>query len=330
MRNFGAMKKVQIVKMALFALVTLSACACSQRAEKAVANSATAKADIPDFSVDSAYSYIARQVAFGPRTGRSEAHDRCGAWLVNELKRHGADTVIEQRTDLDGFGPMMNIMGRFGTDKPNRILLLAHWDSRPTADAEPDSAKHSLAIDGANDGASGVGVLLEAARIIGQVSPDKGIDILFVDAEDAGNEGDEDSWARGASYFAENMPYGVTEPMPAYAVLLDMVGGANAVFPRELFSHLNARQLTDRIWALAAENNLGKRFPNRTGGAVTDDHLPLQRAGIPAVDIIETDNPATGSFNPTWHTLNDNLDNIDKQTLADVGQLVLLLIYSKQ
>lgn len=323
------MKKAQFVLYSVFSLVLASACACTKRPSASASVSRPDKVEIPAFSADSAFRNVSRQVAFGPRIPRSEAHDECGKWLAAELNRYGADTVICQTADLPDFGPMTNIMGRFGAEKADRVLLLAHWDSRPVADEEADPTKRTQPIDGANDGASGVGVLLELARLIGASSPRVGVDILFVDAEDSGNEGDEDSWARGAQYFVKNMSYGVTEPMPRYAVLLDMVGGDGAVFPREMFSDSYARPVVDKIWAVAADNEMAKRFVNRVGGAVNDDHLPLMRAGIPTVDIIETAHPKTGSFNPTWHTLQDNIDNIDPMTLGDVGRLMTILIYSE-
>lgn len=305
--------------------LALVSCGCSKPAAT-VASAPAEVADVPEFSADSAYANIAAQVAFGPRIGRSEAHERCAAWLAAELKRHGADTLILQQTDLDGFGPMTNILGRFNLGASRRILLLAHWDSRPTADEDPDPANRAKPIDGANDGGSGVGVLLEIARLIGDKAPAIGVDILFVDAEDAGTEGDDMSWARGAQYYVRNLP----DKLPDYAILLDMVGGRGAKFPRETFSDIYARTLTSRIWSTAKKAGLADRFPDSTGGAVNDDHLPFLRAGIPAVDIIETANPQTGSFNPTWHTLADNLYNIDRETLADVGRLVSTIIYSEK
>ncbi len=323
------MKKAQFVLYSVFSVVLASACACAKKNSVSASVTQRDSVEIPSFSADSAFRNVSRQVAFGPRIPRSEAHDKCGSWLAAELSRYGADTVICQTTDLPDFGPMTNIMGRFGAEKADRILFVAHWDSRPVADEETDPAKRTQPIDGANDGASGVGVLLELARIVGETSPNVGVDILLVDAEDSGNEGDEDSWARGAQYFVENMTYGVAESMPRYAVLLDMVGGDGAVFPREMFSHTYARPIVDKIWALAAENGMETRFVNRVGGAVNDDHLPLIRAGIPTVDIIETAHPQTGSFNPTWHTLQDNINNIDPVTLGDVGRLMTILIYSE-
>lgn len=312
----------------IFIIVALAAfgCSCSKPAAKPVA----AEISAPEFRADSAFRNVERQVAFGSRIGGSQAHELCGGWLASELKRYGADSVSLQQTDLADFGLMTNIRATFNAGAGRRILLLAHWDSRPVADEDPNPANHSRPIDGANDGASGVGVLLELARLMGEHKPEIGVDILFVDAEDAGTEGDDASWARGAQYFADNLPYGLDEPMPDYGVLLDMVGGRDARFPRELFSEANARALNSRIWNLAKKIGLGNRFIDAHGGAVTDDHLPLLRAGIPTIDIIETANPQTGSFNPTWHTLDDNIENIDAATLGDVGKLITMLIYSEK
>lgn len=306
----------------------MAACALGGCAKPAVQKTEARGPERAAFSADSALNYVARQVAFGPRIPGSAGKDACERWLASELRRHGADTVEIQRADLPGYGAMANILGRFNAAATRRILLLAHWDTRPWADNDPDPANHRTPIDGANDGASGVGVLLEIARRLGQKAPEVGVDILLVDAEDSGEEGNDDSWARGAQYWAENID--PNSPRPDYAVLLDMVGGRDAVFPRELFSEVNAAPLNRRVWALARALGMAARFPDRTGGAVSDDHLPLLRAGIPAIDIIETDNPQTGSFNPTWHTLDDNLDNIDPQTLGDVGTLVATLIYSEK
>ena len=205
----------------------------------------------------------------------------------------------------------------------NRLLLLAHYDTRPWADEDPDDSNHKKAIDGANDGASGVGVLLEAARIFGQQNPETGIDILFVDSEDYGTEGDDTSWALGARYFAENP----IKPgyRPAQAILLDMVGGKGAVFPAEYFSRQAAPGLDDAFRAAAAKAGHGDMFPRNYGGAVTDDHVELIKQGIPAIDII--DYRVNEGFCPTWHTMADNIDNIDKESLRAVGETLLHFIY---
>lgn len=287
---------------------------------------AAAVAGIPGFDADSAYAYVARQVSFGPRVPNSEAHARTAAWLASELRRHGAE-VTEQKATLTAFDgtplKMTNIMGSYNPEKGNRLLLLAHYDTRPWADADADSANHSKAIDGANDGASGIGVLLETARHLGLSTTEEGIDILFVDCEDYGTEGNDGSWALGAQYFADNP----IKPgyMPAKAILLDMVGGAGAVFPAEYFSRRAAPDLDDAFRGAAARAGHADRFPRIYGGAVTDDHIKLIEKGIPAIDIIDY-RPGEG-FCPTWHTIDDNMEHIDKETLRSVGETLFRFLF---
>lgn len=271
------------------------------------------------FNSDSAYSYLVRQVEFGPRVPNSEAHRLTGEWLVSELTRHGAQ-VVTQRADLKAFDgtvlKSVNIMGRFAPDNPERLLLLAHYDTRPWADEDENEENHTKAIDGANDGASGVAILLETARRLGQLKSAPGIDILFVDSEDYGTDGDEDSWALGTQYFTTH-PI-VPGYMPAKAILLDMVGAKGAVFPAEYFSRRAAPALDDDFRSAAERAGHGNLFPKIMGGAVTDDHVKLIEQGIPAIDII--DYRVNDGFCPTWHTMADNLDNIDKNTLRAVGE----------
>ncbi len=276
----------------------------------------TAAEDIR-FDADSAYSYVATQVSFGPRVPGSESHAKTSAWLERELRRHGAEVTL-QHAKLKAFDgtelPMTNIMGSYKPDKSDRLLLLAHYDTRPWADQDATAANRKKAIDGANDGASGVGVLLETARMLGAAQPDKGIDILFVDCEDYGTEGDDESWAMGARYFAAHP----IKPgyKPSRAILLDMVGGIGAEFPAEYLSRSNAPEIDDAIRSAAARAGHSAKFPRKIGGAITDDHVELIKAGIPAIDIIDY----RGGFCPTWHTMDDNMDNIDKETLRAVGE----------
>ena len=279
------------------------------------------------FSADSAYTYMEKQVNFGPRVPGTASHRACGDWLEAELARHGA-TVLTQEftaTAFDGTPlPSRNIMGQFNPEAEDRILLLAHWDTRPWADEDPDPANHDKPIPGANDGASGVGVLLEVARVLAAEGTDKGIDILFVDSEDYGSTGDDDSWALGARYFAQNpIKAGYR---PARAVLLDMVGGKDAVFAREYFSQENAPWLVDALWRSAAKAGYADRFVNQMGGGITDDHLQLQEVGIPAIDIIEM---TPEGFNPTWHTMADDMFNIDRSSLQAVGATLLTWLSQK-
>lgn len=273
------------------------------------------------FSADSAYSYTAGQVSFGPRVPGSKAHSECGDWLARKLKATGAE-VSEQKTTLTTFDgvkiPMRNIIARLNPESDNRILLLAHWDSRPWADRDPDASNHQTPIAGANDGASGVGVLLELARVIGADSIATGVDILLCDAEDWGTEDNDESWAMGARYFAGNPPE--SGYMPKAAILLDMVGAPDATFMREYFSQQADPALADEIWAIGHSLGYGDMFINRIGSAVNDDHVELIKAGIPAIDII--DYREGQGFFPGWHTTSDNIDAISASTLGAVGKVL--------
>lgn len=311
-------------KTALILTSVLALTACAGKKTEVAASDDVAPEVVVNFDADSAYSYVERQVAFGPRVPNTEAHHRCGEWLASELRRRGAD-VTEQRADLTAFDgtvlKAVNILGRFNTESPDRLLLLAHWDCRPWADQDPNPDNRKKPVDGANDGASGVGVLLEIARQLSEKAPGKGVDILFVDAEDWGTEGSEDSWALGARYFMEHPP--VEGYLPDEAILLDMVGGKGAVFCREYFSEQAAPRLAQSLWGIAASRGYGDLFLNKLGGAVTDDHVQLIEKGVPAVDIIEYHPEQESGFNSHWHTVSDNMENIDRATLKAVGETVM-------
>lgn len=296
-------------------------------------NAATAESkERITFDADSAMAYLKMQTDFGPRVPGSRAHALCADFLSASLKRFGAtvtDTVVSTINPETGNAvPVRNIFAQFNPDAANRVLVLAHYDTRPHADMEIDVSKHSQPIDGANDGASGVAVGLELARHARALAPSRGLDILFVDMEDSGSYGNDDSWCLGSARWAAfDMPY-TAGNMPRYAVLLDMVGGKDAVFMREYFSQNYAPAVNDLVWKAAADAGHSDRFVNRTGGAINDDHLSLLRAGIPTVDIIEMRvEEGSGGFNPTWHTLNDNFENIDPATIKAVGEVMTRLIY---
>lgn len=289
-----------------------------------------------EFNADSAYSYVKTQVDIGPRVPGSWEHDRCAKYLVSELKRHNADTVIEQIAVVKAYTgdrlPINNIMGRYNLPAKKRVLLVAHWDTRPWADNEASMQDRNRPVPGANDGASGVGVLLEIARQLNALRPGIGVDILFADAEDYGrSEGwgsSEETWALGTQYWIKNMPYGKGE-FPVYGILLDMVGGLEARFHREYFSDQYASAILDKVWSIAAASGYGQVFINKPAGGITDDHVFINRAGIPCIDIIECFNPVTKSFPPTWHTLSDDMSSIDRNSLKAVGQTVLNTIYNE-
>lgn len=273
------------------------------------------------FCADSAYQYVKRQVEFGPRVPGTKAHAACADWLASTLRRHGAE-VSEQTATLTTFDgtriPMRNIFARINPKEPERILLLAHWDTRPWADNDPDQANHSRPLDGANDGASGAAILLETARSAKEAGITKGIDILLCDAEDWGTEGDDDSWALGARHFAGHLP--AEGYSPKAAILLDMVGATDATFMREYFSQLSNPALADEIWAIANSLGYADMFPNKMGSAVNDDHVELIKAGIPCIDIIDY-RDGQGFFSG-WHTMADNIDAISRETLGAVGEVI--------
>lgn len=333
---FGAMLMIRKYFVNIMALMTLAALgACSGRSAAGVAQATpAAKVEVPVFDADSAYRAVAAQVAMGPRTPGSESAARCAAWIEGNLARFGADTVIIQREMMahpmepGRKVPMVNILGRFNPGAEKRLMLVAHYDTRPVADEESDPALAAKPIDGANDGGSGVGVMMELARLMAQKRPDAGVDLLFVDLEDSGTSGDDASWCIGSQYFAENLPYKDALDRPQAAVVLDMVGGQGARFHREGFSQHYQPGLVARVWDSARRAGYSSTFPLEDGGAIIDDHLPLLRAGIPAIDIVESRSATTGNFPLTWHTHGDNLDAIDPATLKAVGQTLAFFIYN--
>lgn len=324
----------------LFPAVLMLGCGPGKAEQAAAAGDAAADSlTAAPFSADSAYAYIERQLAFGPRVPGSEGHKACAIWLENEMKRHGADTVTVQRATVqrhDGVSiPIANIMARFNPDAGKRVLLAAHWDTRPWADEENDASLHSRPIPGANDGGSGTAVLLELARQFGLQRPEIGVDLLLVDAEDSGVSGSDDpddgssSWCLGTQYWVDYHPY-TAATLPQYAIVLDMVGGTGARFHREAVSQYAVPSVVNKVWGLAARLGHGDTFVNETGGSVLDDHVFIMRAGIPAIDIIENSNQATGSFAPSWHTMADDISAIDRRPLRAAGETVATLIYSEK
>jgi hypothetical protein len=289
-----------------------------------------APASIPAFNADSAYASVAAQVAFGPRTPGSAAQKECAAWMQSRLTGY-CDTVYRQETTVKrGDGkplPCINIIGAINPKAQRRILLLAHWDSRPWADNDvKDKDKPILAAD---DGGSGVGVLIEVARILkGKPLPEElGVDILFTDVEDYGNsDWGNDTYCLGTQYWARN-PH-VPGYKAEFGILLDMVGGRNARFPMEATSSEYAGNIQQTIWQAANTAGYSSFFPFVRGGGVEDDHKYVNElAHIPTVDIISlTDNTPTG-FPAHWHTHQDNMEVIDPATLKAVGQTLLQVLY---
>lgn len=292
----------------------------------------------PDFNADSAYIYLQEQCDFGPRTMNSTAHDKCEKWIIQKFEQYGCK-VTTQKATLNGYDgtPLRstNIMASYNPEATTRIMFCAHWDCRPWADNDPDSTNWHKPIIAANDAASGVGVMIELARILKGSGLELGVDFICFDAEDYGTpqwfEGEDpgDTWALGAQYFANNLPEGYA---PRYGILLDMVGGVGAKFYREGMSMQYAPAIVKKVWNAARQVDYGSYFPKDDGGMITDDHIPVnQTANIPCIDVIPYyPDCAQSSFGPTWHTIADNMDNIDKNTLKAVGQTMVQVLFTEK
>lgn len=292
----------------------------------------------PDFNADSAYIYLQEQCDFGPRTMNSTAHDKCEKWIIQKFEQYGCK-VTTQKATLNGYDgtPLRstNIIASYNPKATTRIMFCAHWDCRPWADNDPDSTNWHKPIVAANDAASGVGVMIELARILKGSGLELGVDFICFDAEDYGTpqwfEGEDpgDTWALGAQYFANNLPEGYA---PRYGILLDMVGGVGAKFYREGMSMQYAPAIVKKVWNAARQVGYGSYFPKDDGGMITDDHIPVnQTANIPCIDVIPYyPDCAQSSFGPTWHTIADNMDNIDKNTLKAVGQTMVQVLFTEK
>lgn len=329
-------KMSRIYSIIIAAVVALGFSSCSVGgSQKAVSSAVNVPREVPSFNADSAYSYIAKQLDFGPRVPGTEAQKACASWLQEELQRLGAKVYIQnaEATAYDGTVlPIINIIGSFNPDAKTRVLLMSHWDCRPLSDEDPDKSKYNQPVDGANDGASGVGVLLEIARQAGKQSPKVGIDIFLCDAEDYGAPDDfngvkkESWWALGTQAWCKQ-PH-LAGYRANYGILLDMVGAKGATFYREYYSDRFARDVVNRVWGTAANLGLANFFINQSGAGITDDHVFVNRmTGIPTIDIIDTRIEGSGTFYPHWHTSEDTLDKIDRETLAAVGKVLMNLIY---
>lgn len=306
----------------------------------------------PSFSSDSAYAYIERQMAFGPRVPNSNAHMQCAVWLIEQLKAFGAEVELQKGFMPDYKGDnqqIYNIIGHFspslegrdgeGSSRP-RILLGAHYDTRPWCDEEEDYSERFYNVPGANDGASGVGVLLEVARQLGLRVADSTlstpVDIIFFDCEDMGTPRvytgaeREDTWCLGsqlwATNYANNIKLSNSEASNGYqyGIILDMVGAPDAVFPLEMYSTQYASNYQHQIWRAAEQLGYGSMWVKQQSYPITDDHYYINYiAGIPCVDVIHYDIRNATGFPHWWHTRNDNMDNISKSTLQAVGEVVM-------
>lgn len=285
------------------------------------------------FNAERTFSYIQKQVDFGPRVPNTDAHKACASYLIQQLQKRKSLSLFEQPIQLKAYdGTLLqakNIIASYAPERPRRILLFAHWDTRPIADHDPDKSKRSLPIDGADDGASGTAVLLEIAHLVDSVGlKNIGVDIALFDAEDYGlpegvaYDGDRElTWALGTQYWSKN-PHQKGYSAD-FGILLDMVGAKGATFYKEYFSTQSASRYVNKIWSVARKLGYARFFINEEGGAITDDHyFVIQNRAIPCVDIINYNPKRVKGFGNHWHTHKDNMDNIDLQTLQAVGATV--------
>ncbi len=318
-------------------LVLFSGYSCkghkTDNAEDGGKDSVVTKALLPNnFNSDSAYEYIAKQVSFGPRVPNTEAHHKCAVWMESMLKKW-ADTVYVQSFEVKSYKgetwKAKNIIGSFNPQNTHRLLLCAHWDTRPQADQ--DKTNPTTPSDGANDGGSGIGVLLEIARQLHLLKPELGIDIIFFDVEDGGSNTNEteSTWCLGSKYWAQH-PH-VTDYMAKNGILLDMVGSKNAIFAREQMSAIFDNNFLGKVWQTASSIGFGSFFSNYNRAGITDDHVNVSTlAHVPTIDIIDYSPHTSSGFGAYWHTHDDNMSIIDKFTLNAVGKTVLQVVLNEE
>jgi hypothetical protein len=323
--------------LGLILVLSFSSCSAGN-SKKNIAAPSTANTLF--FDADSAYEYVQRQTEFGPRVPGTQAHSDCRRYLVEKMKSFGADTR-EQHATLKGYDgssiKAANILASFFPEIEKRVLLCAHWDSRPWADQDPNPENHKKPILGANDGASGVGVLMEVARQIQKElskgeKPSFGVDIVLFDAEDLGTptfaesttEGD--FWCLGAKHWATQATSSGYKA--EFGILLDMVGGVSPKFYMDQISNQYAPNVLQNVWAVASRLGYGNTFISTIGGAITDDHQFVnQIAGIPCIDIIDFDPTSPSGFVPQWHTIEDTMVHIDRNSLKIVGETLMNVIF---
>ena len=309
----------------LLALAAVTACGATSDKPAAATRASN------EFNADSAMSYIRQQLAFGPRVPGTEPARKTGDWIVAHLHRT-ADTVLEQRwthTLANGKPlPMRNIFARFKPNAKERILYITHWDTRPVADMEIDPAKQGLPIPGANDGASGVALLLAVSDALKKAPPGVGVDLLFVDGEDWGTFTPDVDVLIGATYFAEHLPSAGYRPL--FGVLWDMIGDADLNIYQEVNSAQAAPEVVQKVWGLAKDMGYEKYFIPEAKEPITDDHVPLIKAGLRVIDVIDIDygpRDASGVVTTSYHhTLDDTIDKVSAKSMKIVGDVAVALL----
>ena len=326
---------MKILNLYLISIILLASCSNDKKTNFSRGENIKTKISIPNFNSDSSYYFVKKQVDFGPRVISTKAWDECSKYLVDKLNSYNAFVKVQEAPikTYDGKEHVLrNIIASFSVEKNNRIALFAHWDSRHIADH--DSVNTKQPILGANDGGSGVGVLLEIARNLNNQSPNIGVDIILFDAEDYGQPENSqypimnESWCLGSQYWSKN-PH-IKNYYAKYGILLDMVGGENARFRYESTSAYYASDILKKVWDMAHKIGYSDYFIFKSSPQVMDDHYYINTViGIPTIDIIEFDPSTKTNFNKHWHTHADNMNNVNRKTLKAVGQTVLNVIYSE-
>lgn len=283
---------------------------------------------IPAFSGDSAYVFVEKQLDFGFRIPGTPEHKACQDWLAEKLRSYGAEVEIQPFKANIYTGEVWdaaNIIGSINPKNKTRVIVAAHYDTRHIAEKDPDESRRDEPIMGADDGASGVAVTLEIARLIHENPIDLGIDFIFFDAEDNGDTDDTDSWCLGAQHWSREALK--TRYRADIGILLDLVGAKGAMYPKEYFSQQFAPDFQNKVWDLAIAMGYGDLFIDQKKGAVNDDHYHVSTiTGIPMIDIINLSGP-NGTFGDYHHTHRDNIDIIDKNVLRKTGQVVTAVLY---
>lgn len=308
----------------------LSSCGGSDpdTTEPEVVNESIIKTKAPVFDEDIAYQNIKDQLDFGFRIPGTPAHKKCADFLFAELKKY-CDTVYYQVGTTKNYRgetlPVYNIIGSFLPNHPQRGIFASHWDSRPFADNDQDPKNHDKPVPAANDGASGVGVIISMAHSLKTTKPAYGIDLILFDVEDYGKGEFQNSFCLGSQYWTANKH--VPNYTANYGVLLDMVGAKDALFGRESFSEQNAGYIMSHTWNIAQELGYGNHFVNTASGPTIDDHYYVNKGtGIPMIDVIQFD--PKGGFADYWHTIKDDITTIHKPTLKAVGTTMLHLVFN--
>ena len=313
----------------LILLVGLSSCdrRPQQPAPQPQTNVGESAVSVPKFDGQNAYKYLTSQTDFGPRNPGSDGYRKCLRFLQDELRTLADGVSLQEFSNTNFKGETFkhsNIIAQFNSKAFVRILLTAHWDTRPWADNDENPANHNKPILGANDGASGVAVLLEIAKQLKAKAPLIGVDMVLWDCEDMGRRGEARSYAVGSQYFAKHLPPGMN---PRFAINLDMVSDKKLTIPREQNSDRYAPDVMNLIYDTARELGVPE-FVNGVGEEIFDDHIPLNEAGIRSVDIIDFNYP--DQSNKHWHSLEDTPDKCSPESLEAVGKVLLQIIYAKQ